>query len=73
MADEKLFNNSNLSKVRVYSSRKGIKTNSLSYYMARLNDNDLNNAYELKLFTLTDTCSTPCNIMKFDFFGTMEE
>ena len=73
MSVEKLYNKTSLSKVRVYSSRKGTKANSLSYYMSRLNDKDLNHAYELKLFALTDICSAPCNFRKYDFFGSMEE
>ena len=41
--------------------------------MSRLSDEDLNHAFELNLFTLTDPCSAPCHYSKFDFYGSMEE
>lgn len=68
-----IYSKSNLSKVRMYSSNYGIKTNSLSYYLSRLSDKDVNHAFELKLFTLTDTCTTTWPYNKFDFIGSMEE
>ena len=33
----------------------------------------MNYALELNLFSLTDTCSSPCHYSKFDFLGSMEE
>lgn len=70
---ETIYSKSNLSKVRKYSSNYGIKTNSLSYYLSRLSDKDVNHAFELKLFTLTDTCTATWPYNKFDFFESMKE
>jgi len=41
---------------------------SLSYCMTRLNDKDLNHAFDLKLFSLTDACLIKHTYFKFDFF-----